>query len=191
MTKLQGMPAFGFETKNWNAIELYQKTEYNERTDITDANIRSLAERLCDPEQIEFTHKEYLLILRVRPILNTIDRTSVDQIQNVIRNDCEQLKAAALLDAKKRKKYTNITKILSYIPVVGSLIGIMRLHGARTNAPLLKADRVKHIIRGSIEALSLGFLLIIPDLIVTLRHRKDQPEASLEEQPSRSSSETE
>ena len=137
MPRLQGMPAFGFETKNWNAVEFYQRK-------------------------------------KLKP-------------ESLLRSDWEQLNAAALLEAQKISKNSNKLKILSYIPLLGSFIGIWRLR--RTNAPTLKANRVKHIIRGSIEVLSLGFLLIIPDLIVTLRHRKDQPEVSLEEQPSGSNSE--
>ena len=61
----------------------------------------------------------------------------------------------------------NIAKIVGYVPVIGTLAGIIRLiQGivAEGNCP----TRVWHIARGAIETLSLGIVWLPVDLIVTL-----------------------
>lgn len=63
---------------------------------------------------------------------------------------------------QNRNKFT----CLAYIPLVSMLVGVIRISGAYENAKTL-GSKVQHIIRGTIEFLNLGVLLLIPDLILT------------------------
>ena len=59
---------------------------------------------------------------------------------------------------------SNLGKAAGYFPIVGMVMGILRIQVARScNYP----NKVTHIIRGTIEFLCLGILLLIPDLIMT------------------------
>lgn len=67
-------------------------------------------------------------------------------------------------------RITNWANALGYFPILGTITGCMRiciasfrLSQEKDSAFFFKVQ----IIRGSVEALSLGFLFIIPDLIMT------------------------
>ena len=70
-------------------------------------------------------------------------------------------------------KKSNITKGLAYLPIVGLIIGIQRLILAHQN-PLL-TNKIKHIVRGTLESIGLGLLLLIPDLIATAARAQHRP----------------
>jgi len=70
-----------------------------------------------------------------------------------------------------RWKSRNITKGLAYIPIVGSLIGVLKFVGFVAAKPV--PNKVSYIARSTIEFLSLGFLLIIPDIIITIARKND------------------
>lgn len=63
----------------------------------------------------------------------------------------------------------NISKKGGYIPILGTLVGLIRLIDVLDKKSLMSKvpNKFSHVIRGSIEFLSLGFLLIIPDFILT------------------------
>lgn len=68
----------------------------------------------------------------------------------------------------------NGTKVLGYIPVINVIIGIIRIlffsKDYKNQNTEDKANSKQHILRGVAEIL-VGPLLLIPDLIVTLRDR--------------------
>jgi hypothetical protein len=87
------------------------------------------------------------------------------------------------------KKIFRIIRIAGYIPVVGTVAGIARLisggvvlclfhqdkkaaeknqnENEKEEAELIKKIAISLIARGAFEATSLGFLLLVPDLILT------------------------
>ena len=69
--------------------------------------------------------------------------------------------------AKTAWKVANVVKVLGYIPLIGSFIGLARILKARASSQDEMPNRYHHIARGSVEFLSLGILLLIPDLIMT------------------------
>jgi hypothetical protein len=68
----------------------------------------------------------------------------------------------------------NISNFLSYLPVIGTIIGIVRISlfaAIYLNSDLDSTQKMlafAHIIRGAIEVTSFGSILIIPDLIFTI-----------------------
>ncbi len=58
----------------------------------------------------------------------------------------------------------NFSKFLGYNPFFGFAIGQMRIEAAKKH-PL--PNKFNHIVRGCIESFGLGFLLLIPDIILT------------------------
>jgi hypothetical protein len=156
MVRLEGAPAFGLETRNWNA-----NTFYKQFTSGTD--------RLINQKAYE---KFQQILTDTRPVLLGHHVFNAGDVTLAMVE--RQLHEEAIEEAKVVKRSMNIGKIIGYIPIIGTLSGIARLIGVKMDREPLKAERVKHIIRGSIESLSLGFLLIIPDLIISLRHRRNQ-----------------
>lgn len=67
----------------------------------------------------------------------------------------------------------NVTKIMGYIPLIGILSAITRPLFARLGASLITDPQAKTLhsyawhLRGALEFLGLGLLLLIPDFIVT------------------------
>lgn len=88
------------------------------------------------------------------------------------------------IQVKDRYKGKNIRKVMGYIPIIGMLLGITRIRQARVLNSQQLPNRFNHIVRGSIEALNLGFLLLIPDLLLTAARaiRVSLPRASAAEQ---------
>lgn len=72
----------------------------------------------------------------------------------------------------------NKSKCLSYIPFISMFIGIGRMHDALIHAKTLGC-KARHIIRGTIEFLNLGVLLLLPDLILTVYRKFLKPNADL------------
>jgi len=66
---------------------------------------------------------------------------------------------------------SNWKKIGGYIPLVGTILGAMRIYEAATASKDELSNKVNHILRGCVELLSLGLLFFIPDLIVTLARK--------------------
>ncbi|MBS4166813.1 hypothetical protein NEOC65_001910 [Neochlamydia sp. AcF65] len=69
--------------------------------------------------------------------------------------------------AKGAWKTANVIKALGYIPLIGTLIGLCRIAKAAKATKDEWPNKYNHIVRGCVEFLSLGFLLLIPDLILT------------------------
>ena len=72
----------------------------------------------------------------------------------------------------------NISQTLAYIPIIGTIVGISRFMNTFQFAKIFgfTPQRTIKLMRESIEILSLGFLFIIPDLIVTIyRYYYDRP----------------
>lgn len=87
-----------------------------------------------------------------------------------LRNDPESQQAMdSLADfgAQTQWKCDNFERILGYIPLFGMLIGLIRISQIYKQTEKQLPNRCNHLLRGSIELCSLGFLLLIPDLIVT------------------------
>lgn len=70
-------------------------------------------------------------------------------------------------NAKGAWKTANIVKALGYIPLIGTLIGLSRISRAAKATKDELPNKFNHITRGCVELFSLGFLLSIPDLILT------------------------
>jgi hypothetical protein len=71
-------------------------------------------------------------------------------------------------------------KVAGYIPIIGIVVGLLRLHEGMTTPKPLTQRKIALLTRGSIELIGLGFLLILPDLITTiLRARNDQSNAGI------------
>lgn len=68
-------------------------------------------------------------------------------------------------DKGKAWRASNTKKFKGYIPIFGSYIGLCHIVDAIRTKHL--PHKFSHIVRGSVEALSLGFLLILPDYILT------------------------
>jgi hypothetical protein len=64
-------------------------------------------------------------------------------------------------------KASNVVKVLGYIPLIGTFLGLSRILEAALSTKEDLPNRYNHIARGCVELLSLGFLLVIPDLILT------------------------
>lgn len=82
-------------------------------------------------------------------------------------------------------KSRNIGRAISYIPVVGTIVGIMRFcffakgiqnseSGHRKTWKNRKWQTVGYIGRTTVETLSLGILFTVPDLITTAVRQKKQ-----------------
>ncbi len=71
--------------------------------------------------------------------------------------------------------YTRVNngKMVAYIPIIGSIIGALRLYTIlekKQRYDVSKApNKNQWIVRGALEACSLGFTLIVADLLVTAR----------------------
>jgi hypothetical protein len=74
----------------------------------------------------------------------------------------------ALNWVKSAYRVTNFVKFLGYIPLIGTFVGINRILAARKASRNEMPNKNDHILRGGIEAFSVGILLLIPDLILTL-----------------------
>jgi hypothetical protein len=74
-----------------------------------------------------------------------------------------------LADPKKYAAKHNIRKIIGYIPIIGTIIGMVSLILLSKETGDLNSYRKGWAIRVIIETTSLGFLLLIPDLIVTYK----------------------
>lgn len=71
-----------------------------------------------------------------------------------------------------KKQDLNVSNILGYLPVIGSITGVFRMrvsyreYGLKYNEAF-KPFLVSHIVRGAMETIGLGIFLILVDLIVT------------------------
>jgi hypothetical protein len=68
-------------------------------------------------------------------------------------------------------KVLNLSMVMGYFPVVGTIVGIFRLIITNNAAfmPHVSPDFILSLqFRAIIELCSLGFLLIIPDLVITI-----------------------
>lgn len=143
MIKLNCAPAFGFETTFCNSEEWYKDLS-KKQTKTIEENLQKNAAQLNIPE-----------------IQNSInDLTTSPEYQGLmgdIQNDA----------ARNAWKVANLVKVLGYIPLLGTLIGINRLARAVQADKNDLPNRCNHIVRGCVELLSLGALLLIPDLILT------------------------
>jgi hypothetical protein len=70
----------------------------------------------------------------------------------------------------KTYKTSNTTKVLGYIPGIGTFIGLGRIRKVATNGEFYSK---REFLRAAIETLSLGIFLIPVDIGVTI-HRKRQ-----------------
>ncbi len=84
-------------------------------------------------------------------------------------NDGERVESAkekALSEAADRCEaiFRNLYNILGYLPGIGIIILLIRLHCSQ-NDP--KSAKTAHYVRGAFEALGLGACYLLPDLFVT------------------------
>lgn len=171
MTQLRGNPAIGFETKYWNGIEFYKEREYQKRVSATNDTIQQTAQLIFD-EKDKQVEQFPVIILKSRTMINKSEITSVDYVVEKIQEDCAIASNEAQHQAEILSRKMNQIKVLGYVPLLGTIVGIIKLVAVKQNAPLLQAYRFSHLARGVVETMSLGFLLFIPDLIVTLHHRR-------------------
>ncbi len=176
MVRLEGTPAFGLETKNWNADKFY-KTKRSGTDEAIQQKARDALQRV---EKEAGSDKCSINILGMTHEIDSEDLN--------LKNVTKLAQKDAKVEASFFRKFMNKSKVLGYIPIIGTIMGILRLKDAAVDESNLHHDRVKHIVRGTVETLSLGFLLAIPDLIISFRHRHDQSEVSDEEPAGDSSS---
>lgn len=65
-------------------------------------------------------------------------------------------------------KGRNICKLIGYLPLLGTIMALSRTINILSISKERMSNKFNWIARGAIEFLSLGFLLIIPDIIATL-----------------------
>ncbi|MFV0339412.1 MAG: hypothetical protein ACK5MA_02100 [Parachlamydiaceae bacterium] len=176
MVRLEGTPAFGLETKNWNADKFYKTDRSGTDEVIQQKAMDALQQIVKEPGSDKCS-------VNVMGMTHEIDSEDLN-----LKNVTKLAQTDAKVEASFFRKFMNKSKVLGYIPIIGTIMGILRLKDAAVDESNLHHDRVKHIVRGTVETLSLGFLLAIPDLIISFRHRHDQPEASFEEPVGDSSS---
>jgi len=146
---LPSYPAFGFEIKPSESFQAPLKQNKQDKPD------------------------KYTNIIN---IINKIkenwpkDQTDIiNNIENEISQDLldERLDERYDKAPKSAMKTNNVMKVLGYIPVIGTIIGLQHLTRSVKANKIHWPNKYQHIARASIESLSLGFLLIIPDLILT------------------------
>lgn len=134
------VPAFGFETFACNAESCYK--EIAQKTSQKTLNLQMAKLNAVIPD------------LQETPYFDDPEHQKIrdESITNA---------------AKGAWKTANIVKALGYIPLIGTLIGIDRISKAMKATKDELPNKYNHIVRGCVELLSLGFLLLIPDLILT------------------------
>lgn len=84
--------------------------------------------------------------------------------------------------AKATWKIQNVKKGIGYIPVIGSIVGIGRFISLKLpNQKGTIENKTSWTARGVVEALSLGSVFILPDVIATA-HRQNKYK-NLQQQP--------
>lgn len=142
MVNLNSAPAFGFETSSCNAEGYYK-------------NLFETQQKKAAKIQ-----KVRIAQLNLPDMPNTTDVYNDPEFQKLM--DERNTKAA-----KSAWKIANLMKILGCIPLIGTLIGINRISRVVKATKQELPNKVNHIVRGTFELFSLGFLLLIPDLILT------------------------
>ena len=142
MVSFTSVPAFGFETATCNAEGCYKEMSKKVTQKVLDLQKREMAK------------------LNIPELQGMPDITADPEYQKVME---EQYNNAA----KGAWKTANIVKALGYIPLIGTLIGLSRISRAAKATQEELPNKFNHIARGCIELFSLGFLLLIPDLILT------------------------
>jgi len=140
ITNLPTFPAFGFETSRCNASEHYKdqyKINYARDQKVLDATVKMLGR----------------LNIQAPPRGKPISKAVLDERANN--------------NAAFSWRMANAGKIAGYIPLVGTLVGLFHMTNTLMTPKAQLPNKWQHIARDSIESLSLGFLLLIPDLIVT------------------------
>jgi hypothetical protein len=141
MVNFTSIPAFGFETATCNAIEYYKERSKKASQKVLDFQKREMV-------RLNIPIPEFHEIFDITGYFEKVE----EQYNN---------------SAKSALKIANILKVVGYIPLIGTLLGIARiLRAAKTTKDDLP-NKFNHIARGCVELLSLGFLLLIPDLILT------------------------
>ena len=96
------------------------------------------------------------------------DNASCGNAHNYYLNVINEVDVQKLMDrVDEIIQASNRDKLFGYIPVVGTVIGAKRIISTIKDKSLPIKNKVVHILRGSVEFLSLGFLLIIPDFILS------------------------
>ena len=144
MRELTSIPGFGFENSKTNANHRYVAEvvqESRQVLNVTDRIFANLNEfRLAHPQIHE-------------------------NLQEVTTQAEEQ--THAILSQQKLWKNGNRDKILGYLPVIGIFSGIQRFVKVSRFPEGYTKTKAQHVVRGIFEFLGLGFLLLIPDLIVS------------------------
>jgi hypothetical protein len=148
MRDLSFIPAFGFQTDTVNSDRIYR----NENVKMVK---KEMWEEFGNFEK-RFPGAEIASTLAPR----------VDILVSQHMGECSEKYEKVV---SSMRKASNLQKVLGYLPLIGTIVGISRLRSVhqdkqRGTQNLIKAH---HLVRGSIELLSLGFLLLIPDLILT------------------------
>ncbi|MBS4169910.1 hypothetical protein [Neochlamydia sp. AcF95] len=137
------MPAFGFETFACNAEDCYKEM------------IKKVKQRTSDLQQRKMSQ------------LN-VQIAELKEISSFNDPDYQKVEDESINNAAKDAwKIANIIKALGYIPLIGTLIGLSRISMAAKTLKEELPTKYNHIGRGCVELLSLGFLLLIPDLVLT------------------------
>ncbi len=108
------------------------------------------------------------------------DRTGLNPEENELFDIAERRLPVPNIDKKIRSAIsrTNVFKILGYIPVIGSGIGIARLrNGLKTPSEDFPNKRT-HVIRAVFEMASCGWMLIVVDISLTIKRNKEAREES-------------
>lgn len=95
-----------------------------------------------------------------------IQNNKLSHLVSAIKNNCPSLAHSdsylltTLIQAEEKKK------LMGYIPIIGALYGIARIHDALIDDEDLLV-KVSMVFRGLLEIACLGWLLSVLDLIVT------------------------
>jgi hypothetical protein len=149
MVSFTSIPAFGFETATCNATGFLQEMQKKDVPKVRDLQKEVLSQHMSNMQAIPG--------LENMPDLADEAMAGVEEFNQELGNST----------AKSAWKTHNIVKALGYIPLLGTLIGLGRISRSAKATQEELPNKFNHIVRGCIELCSLGFLLLIPDLILT------------------------
>lgn len=169
MLQLKKIPAFGFQTATANANGPYQilANRHNQKIGrkVDNTLLHKMAKSVDRLEERTKVQRD-ALPSALKNFDKKVHQARRKKMEKFDANS-ERLKAkTAHIEAKKIFKWDNFTKVAGYVPLVGSVMGIIRIAGT-ANTPSSLINKKRHYARGCVELVSLGVLFVIPDLIVT------------------------
>lgn len=121
----------------------------------------------------EYYRKDFQKRMAKLPHLDLTEKTDDPEYQNskILQEN---------IYIENARKVCNFVKIVGYIPFFGTFAGILRINSALKATEEELPNKFNHIARGCIEMTSLGCLLLIHDLILTLWRNRPRNDISVD-----------